>query len=59
MKFIAFDKRIDALEERAKPRMIATLAGFVVWRAKWRRGIISIQFWRKAFGDLLNIPMEG
>ena len=39
MKFNALNKRMAALEEKEKPRMIATLADFVVWRAKWRQGI--------------------
>jgi hypothetical protein len=39
MKFNALNKRMAVLEEKAKPRMIATLADFVVWRAKWRQGI--------------------
>ena len=30
-----------ALEESAKPRMIAELADFVVWQAKWRQGIME------------------
>jgi hypothetical protein len=51
------------LEERAKPRMIATPADFVVCvpnggKELWKR-LRSIQFWRKAFGDLLSIAMEG
>ena len=33
MKFNAFIKRLAVLEERAKPRQIATLADFVLWRA--------------------------
>jgi hypothetical protein len=49
MKFNALNKRMAALEKRARPRMIATLADFVVWRAKnggkelWK-WLISIQF---------------
>jgi hypothetical protein len=27
------------LEEGARPRLLITLADFVIWRAKWRRGI--------------------
>jgi hypothetical protein len=34
MKLGGIDRRLAALEERAKPRMIATLADFVIWRAK-------------------------
>ena len=41
MKFNALNKRMAVLEERAKPRMIATLADFVLWRAKWRQGIME------------------
>ena len=41
MKFNALNKRMTVLEERAKPRMIATLADFVLWRAKWRQGIME------------------
>jgi hypothetical protein len=41
MKFNALNQRMAALEERAKPRMIATLADFVLWRAKWRQGIME------------------
>ena len=33
MKNNAFNKRLAALEEMAKPRMIATLADFVIWHA--------------------------
>jgi len=33
MKFNALNKRMAVLEERAKPRMIATLADFVIWCA--------------------------
>jgi hypothetical protein len=32
---------LAVLEERAKPRMIATLADFVLWRAKRRQGIME------------------
>ncbi len=39
MRCNAFNKRLAALEENAKPRIIATLADFVLWRAKWRQGI--------------------
>jgi hypothetical protein len=41
MKFNALNKRMGVLEERAKPRMIATLGDFVLWRAKWRLGIME------------------
>ena len=41
MRNNAFNKRLTALEEKAKPRLIVTLADFVVWRAKWRRGIME------------------
>jgi hypothetical protein len=34
MRSNAFRKRLAALEERAKPRLIATLADFVLWRAE-------------------------
>jgi hypothetical protein len=30
----AFNKRLGVLEERAKPRIIATLADFVIWCAE-------------------------
>jgi hypothetical protein len=30
----AFNKRLAALEERARPRMITTLADFVLWCAE-------------------------
>jgi hypothetical protein len=33
MKFNAFNKRLAVLEEQAKPRLIATLADFVIWCA--------------------------
>jgi hypothetical protein len=33
MKFNALNKRMAALEEKAKPRMIASLADFVIWCA--------------------------
>lgn len=39
MRSNAFNKRLAALEERARPRILVTLADYVVWRAKWRRGI--------------------
>ena len=39
MRSNAFNKRLAALEERARPRILVTLADFVLWRAKWRRGI--------------------
>ncbi len=39
MKSNAFNKRLAVLEERARPRILVTLADFVVWRAKWRQGI--------------------
>jgi len=31
MKLGGIDRRLVALEERAKPRIIATLADFVIW----------------------------
>ena len=31
MKLDGIDRRLEALEERAKPRIIATLADFVIW----------------------------
>lgn len=34
MKLCGLDRRIAALEERAKPRRIATLADFALWHAK-------------------------
>ena len=34
MKLRGFDRRLEALEERAKPRRIATLADFVLWCAE-------------------------
>jgi len=34
MRSNAFNKRLAALEARAKPRLIATLADFVLWCAK-------------------------
>lgn len=34
MRSNAFNKCLAALEERAKPRLIATLADFVLWRAE-------------------------
>ena len=39
MKLRGIDRRLAALEERARPRVLVTLADFVLWRAKWRRGI--------------------
>ena len=39
MKLRGIDRRLAALEERARPRILVTLADFVLWRAKWRRGI--------------------
>jgi hypothetical protein len=39
MKLRGIDRRLAALEERARPRILVTLADYVVWRAKWRRGI--------------------
>ena len=39
MKFNSFDRRLTVLEERAKPRLIATLADYAIWRAKWQQGI--------------------
>ena len=39
MKLNGIDRRLVALEERARPRILFTLADFVLWRAKWRRGI--------------------
>jgi hypothetical protein len=39
MKLGGIDRRLAALEERARPRILVTLADYVVWRAKWRRGI--------------------
>jgi hypothetical protein len=63
MKFNALNKRMAVLEEKAKPRMIATLADFVVWRAKWRQGIkeeVEIaRFWRKALEFLLSALGSG
>jgi hypothetical protein len=34
MKLNSFNKRLAVLEEIAKPLLIATLADFVLWRAK-------------------------
>jgi len=34
MKLGGIDRRLEALEERAKPRIIATLADFVIWCAE-------------------------
>ena len=39
MKLRGIDRRLAALEESARPRILVTLADFVLWRAKWRRGI--------------------
>jgi len=39
MKLGGIDRRLAALEERARPRILVTLADYVVWHAKWRRGI--------------------
>jgi hypothetical protein len=39
MKLSGIDRRLAALEESARPRILVTLADFVLWRAKWRRGI--------------------
>ena len=39
MKLGGIDRRLAALEERARPRILVTLADFVLWRAKWRRGM--------------------
>lgn len=39
MNLGGIDRRLAALEERARPRILVTLADFVLWRAKWRRGI--------------------
>ena len=39
MRSNAFNKHLAVLEERARPRILVTLADFVVWRAKWRQGI--------------------
>lgn len=33
------DRRLAALEADSGPRVLETLADFVVWRARWRRGI--------------------
>ena len=41
MKFNALNKRMAVLEEKAKPRMVATLADFVLLRAKLRQGIME------------------
>jgi hypothetical protein len=32
-------RRLETLEEGSRPRVLRTLADFVVWRAKWKRGI--------------------
>jgi len=34
MKLRGIDRRLEALVERARPKMIATLADFVIWHAK-------------------------
>jgi hypothetical protein len=34
MRSIALNKRLAVLETRAKPRLIATLADFVLWHAE-------------------------
>ena len=34
MKLGGIDRRLEALDERAKPRIIATLADFVIWCAE-------------------------
>jgi hypothetical protein len=39
MRSNEINKRLAFLEDRAKPRMLVTLADLVLWRAKWRRGI--------------------
>ena len=39
MKLRGIDRRLAALEESARPRILVTLADFVLCRAKWRRGI--------------------
>jgi hypothetical protein len=39
MKFNSLNKRLAMLEERAKPRLIATLADYVIWCANWKKGI--------------------
>jgi hypothetical protein len=39
MKLGGIDRRLAALEERARPRILVTLADYVVWHAKWRRGM--------------------
>jgi hypothetical protein len=41
MKFNVLNQRTVALEERTKPRKIVTLADFVLWRSKWRQGIME------------------
>jgi hypothetical protein len=39
MRTTAINKRLAILEEGARPRILITLADFVVWHAKWRLGI--------------------
>jgi hypothetical protein len=39
MRTTAINKRLAVLEEGARPRVLITLADFVIWRAKWRRRI--------------------
>ena len=39
MKLGGIDRRLAAMEERARPRKLVKLAEFVLWRAKRRRGI--------------------
>ena len=41
MSIAAISHRLAALEEKTKPRMLVTLADFVLWRAKWRQGIVE------------------
>jgi hypothetical protein len=60
MNLGGIDRRLAALEERARPRVLVTLADFVLWRAKWRRRIkeeVELDpVLRKAFGNLLSVP---
>jgi hypothetical protein len=42
MRSNAFNKCLAALEENARSRIIATLVDFVLWRAKWRRGVEEV-----------------
>ena len=50
MKFNALNQRIAALEEKAKPRMIATLADFVIWCANGcREEVEFISVMKEAF----------